>query len=71
MLRLREKVGLLESEIAAHYFVSALMGILVWWIEKDMPCTAEEIDRLFRELAMPGFKRVLALDHETQYRAGT
>ena len=54
ILESHEKYGSLESEIAAHYFVSALMGILVWWVEKDMPCTAEEIDRLFRQLAMPG-----------------
>jgi len=58
--RSHEKIGLLESEVAAHYFASALMGILVWWVEKDKPCTAEEIDRLFRQLAMPGFKLVLA-----------
>jgi AcrR family transcriptional regulator len=62
--RSREKLGSFESEVAAHYFVSALMGILVWWVEKDMPCTAEEIDRLFRELAMPGFRYVLAVNHE-------
>ena len=59
----REKYGSLESEIAAHYFASALMGILVWWVEKDMPCTAEEVDRLFRELATPGFRQVLAANH--------
>lgn len=62
-----EKYGLLEFEIAAHYFVSALTGILVWWVEKDMPCTAEEIDRLFRQLAMPSFIGVLA---EAQRRSG-
>src|SRR5262245_61151079 len=38
----RKKYGSLESEIAANYFASALMGILVWWVEKDMPCTVEE-----------------------------
>jgi AcrR family transcriptional regulator len=65
MLRSGEKYGSLESEIAAHYFVSALMGILVWWVEKDMPCTAEEIDRLFRQLAMPGFRHVVSVSHET------
>ena len=65
MLRLREKYGSLESEIAAHYFVSALMGILVWWVEKDMPCTAEEIDGLFRQLAIPSFRHGLAANHET------
>ena len=60
----REKYGSLESEIAAHYFASALLGILVWWVEKALPCSAEEIDRLFRQLAMPGFKHVLAANHE-------
>ncbi len=60
-----EKYGSLESEIAAHYFVSALMGILVWWVETDMPCTAEEIDRLFRQLAIPSFGQVLAANHGT------
>jgi AcrR family transcriptional regulator len=59
------KYSSLESEIAAHYFVSALMGILVWWVEKDMPCSAEEIDRLFRQLAIPGFSHVVSVNHET------
>ena len=65
MVKSREKYSSLESEIAAHYFVSALMGILVWWVEKDMPCTAEEIDRLFRQLAIPSFRHGLAENHET------
>jgi len=65
MLKSREKYGSLESEIASHYFVSALMGVLVWWVEKDMPCTAEEIDRIFRQLATPSFRQVLAADHKT------
>jgi hypothetical protein len=56
ILRSGEKYGSLESEITAHYFVSALMGILVWWVGKDRPCTAEEIDRLFRQLAIPSFQ---------------
>jgi hypothetical protein len=65
MPRSGEKYGSFESEIAAHYFVSALMGILVWWVEKDMPCTAEEIDRLFRELAIPSFRHGLVADERT------
>jgi hypothetical protein len=65
MQRSREKFGSLESEIAAHYFVSALMGILVWWTEQDLPCTAEVIDGLFRELAIPSFGQVLAANHGT------
>lgn len=65
MLKSHEKYGSLESEIAAHYFVSALMGLLVWWVDKDMPCPAEEIDGLFRQLATPSFRQVLAVNHET------
>jgi len=65
ILKSHEKYGSLESEIAAHYFVSALMGLLVWWVDKDMPCTAEEIDRLFRQLAKPSFGQVLAANHGT------
>jgi AcrR family transcriptional regulator len=61
-----EKYGALESEIAAHYFVSAFMGILVWWVEHDMPCTAAEIDRLLKELALPGFRRVLEANHQAR-----
>jgi AcrR family transcriptional regulator len=34
VLKSHEKYDLLESEIAAHYFVSALMGVLVWWVGK-------------------------------------
>lgn len=59
-----EKYDSLQTEIAAHYFVSALVGVLVWWVEKDMPCTAEEVDKLFRQLSMPGFRHVLPVKHE-------
>lgn len=65
ILKSHEKYDSLESEIAAHYFVSALMGLLVWWVEKDMPCTAKEIDRLFRQLAIPSFGQVLAANQGT------
>jgi AcrR family transcriptional regulator len=57
LLRSQGKVGSLGAEVAAHYFASALMGVIIWWVEKDLPCTAEEVDQLFRELAMPGFRQ--------------
>ena len=65
LLKLREKYGSLEAEIVAHYFVSAFMGVLVWWVEKDMPCSAEEIDKIFRQLAISGFRSLLDLNHKT------
>ena len=60
---LQQTYSSLESEMAAHYFVSAFMGVLVWWVEKNMPCSAQEIDSLFRQLAMTGFSHVLSANH--------
>jgi hypothetical protein len=34
-------------------------------VEKDMPCTAAEVDGLFRQLAIPSFEQVLAANHKT------
>ena len=55
----RDKRAAFQTEIAAHYFVCALIGVMRWWVEKDMPCTAEEMDNLFNQLSMTGFKDVL------------
>jgi AcrR family transcriptional regulator len=54
-----DKRSSLQIEIVAHYFVSAFIGVLRWWVEKDMPCTAEEMDKLFKQLSVTGFKDVL------------
>jgi AcrR family transcriptional regulator len=55
----REKNHRIPSEIITHYFISAFLGTLKWWINKDMPCTAEEIDNHFIQLAMPTAKSVM------------
>jgi AcrR family transcriptional regulator len=55
----RNKQASLQTEMVAHYFVSAFIGVLRWWVEKDMPCTAEEVDKLFKQLSVTGFKDVL------------
>ncbi len=48
-----------RREIVAHYLVSAMMGILGWWVEKDMPCAAEVIDKLLKQLALPTIRNVV------------
>ena len=47
-----------QAEMAAHYFASAFIGVLRWWVDKDMLCATEELDRLFKQLAMHGLKYV-------------
>jgi AcrR family transcriptional regulator len=46
-------------KIMANYLTSALIGIVRWWVEKDMPYTAEEMDKLFKQLSVTGLKDVL------------
>jgi AcrR family transcriptional regulator len=46
----------LQTEIAAHYFTSAFIGTLRWWVDEDMPCTAEEMEKLVKQLSVTGFK---------------
>jgi AcrR family transcriptional regulator len=45
----------LQTEMVAHYFTSAFIGVLRWWVEQDMPCTAEDMGRSFRRLSATGF----------------
>jgi hypothetical protein len=55
-----DKKAPLQTEMEAHYFVNAFIGTVRWWIEKDMPYTAEEMYKLFKQLSVTGFKNVLA-----------
>lgn len=54
----REKNCSIPSEIVIHYFISAFFGVLKWWVNHDMPCTAEEIDGYFKQLAIPTLKSI-------------
>ncbi len=50
------------AEIITHYFLSAFMGTIKWWVIQDKPYTAEEIDRFFMQLTMPGLLQTIGLD---------
>ncbi|HEX3044024.1 MAG TPA: TetR/AcrR family transcriptional regulator [Bacillota bacterium] len=58
-LTLNKKLAPLQMEISAHYMASAFIGTLKWWVEKDMPCSAEEIDHYFKQFVMNGIGEVL------------
>ena len=40
-------------------YVSAVLGVLVWWLEADAPYTPEEMDRMVERLLSPGMAIVL------------
>jgi len=51
----------LPFDIVVQYTVSALLGLLTWWMDQELPCSAEEIDRHFRALTIPGISAALEL----------
>lgn len=40
-------------EVAVAYFVSALLGLLTWWLDAPRGYSPEEMDELFRRLVGP------------------
>lgn len=49
-----------QLEAAMQFVVGACMGILIWWLDNDVPYSAEEIHSIFRRLANQGVRRFLA-----------
>jgi AcrR family transcriptional regulator len=40
--------------VMATYLVGALLALLTWWLDHDMPYSPEQMDEIFRELTAPG-----------------
>jgi AcrR family transcriptional regulator len=44
----------LQLEMMVEYVVSAFQGLLSWWLDRQIPCSAEEVDRVFQRLSLNG-----------------
>ncbi|MEI6757080.1 MAG: TetR/AcrR family transcriptional regulator [Chlorobium sp.] len=40
-------------EITTHYLVSSLLSLMTWWLDNNMPYSAEKMDEIFRVLTTP------------------
>ena len=40
--------------VVAQYLAGAFLNLLKWWLEAEMPYTAEQMDDMFQQLALPG-----------------
>jgi len=47
----------LEIDAAMRFAASACMGLLMWWLDNDVPWTAEEAHATYRRLATQGVER--------------
>jgi AcrR family transcriptional regulator len=43
-------------EIVVHHFISSYLALLTWWLDHDMPYTAEQMDGMFRQLNQSTFQ---------------
>ncbi len=46
-------------DLLAHYVVSSFMTLLTWWLDRDLPYSAERMYDMYRQLTQPGIEAVL------------
>ena len=61
------------KELVVHFIASSFLSVLSWWLNHDIPCTAEEIDGMYYLLVLPGInaalgkrKRILLQRHKVR-----
>jgi AcrR family transcriptional regulator len=47
-------------DITIHYLVSSFLSLLIWWLDRETPLTAEDMNRIYWDLVMPGVVKVFA-----------
>jgi AcrR family transcriptional regulator len=45
--------------VLCYAMAGTLLFLLKWWLDNRMPCSPEDMDRIFQELVMPGVRGVL------------
>lgn len=52
----RQRKFALPIPIVQQYVSGSFISLLIWWLDHDMPYTAEEMDRMFHEATLPGIE---------------
>lgn len=51
-------------EILSHWLASSFLSLLTWWLDNNLPHSAEKMDGIFRQLTMPGLEAALGQTKE-------
>jgi AcrR family transcriptional regulator len=46
--------SIIPQGIAVEFVVNTFLSLLTWWLDGNMHCSAEEIDRIFHKLTLSG-----------------
>ncbi len=49
----------LPQDVVAHHLVSSLLALLTWWLDHDLPYSAERINAIYRQLTEPGVRQAM------------
>lgn len=47
-------------DLLAHFLASSYLSLISWWLDRDLPYSAEQMDSLYQQLVFPGIRGVLA-----------
>jgi hypothetical protein len=51
-------------ELFGNYFAGAMLGVIKWWLEADMPYTSQEMEDIFFQMFLPGAIQALGTELE-------
>ncbi|NJJ39296.1 TetR/AcrR family transcriptional regulator [Paenibacillus apii] len=44
----------IPKEIAIDFVVNTFLTMITWWMDRNMPCSAHEVDRMYHRLTLSG-----------------
>ncbi|MEW9528321.1 TetR/AcrR family transcriptional regulator [Microbispora sp. NPDC049125] len=51
----------LPREVTLEFLLSALLGLLIWWLDDDLPYTPEQMADMYMRLAVPSVRTVYGI----------
>lgn len=49
------------AKVAVHWIASSFLTLITWWLDNNLPYSAEEMDRIFRTVTFPGIEAGLGI----------
>ena len=56
VLKDRQRRNSVEAEMTVQYVVGALMSVAIWWLDRDIKLSPEEMDDAFRNMVLPAIQ---------------
>jgi len=51
-------------DLFGNYFAGALLGMIKWWLDADMPYTPQDMEAIFFQMFLPGASQVIGMGLE-------